>query len=226
MGREHVRLSRNNQDGIGIGVEGSTIAAVVTDGCSEGRASEVGAKLAACWLAAWGPLYAQVFDLDPSGFVPALAGGLVRHLDPLARGLSVKPAGIDPALVQELFLFTFLMVVITEARTTVFGIGDGVYAINGRTTVLDPGPDNAPPYLGYRLVGKSVEPRIHFDGPTVEVASVIVATDGAAGLSFDELLRDPKYLENPSLLHKRLNALGAVGGRFTDDTSMVMARRA
>jgi len=220
IGREHVRLSKNNQDGIGIAVEGTTIAAVVTDGCSEGRASEVGAKLAASWLASWAPLHAAVAELDPSNFVPSLAMGLIRYLDPFVRGLSSRP-GIDPAVVQEFFLFTFLMVVITEARTIVFGCGDGLFAINGAVQIIE-SPGNAPDYVGYRFVDRKVDPVIHFDGPTREVQSAIVATDGARQVALDELLRDPKYLANKTLLHRRLNALG---GQLIDDTSIVMVRR-
>jgi hypothetical protein len=220
VGREHARLCRNNQDGLGIAVEGS-IVAVVTDGCSEGRASEVGAKLAASWLAARGPHYVQAAELDPSRFVPSLADGLIRFLEPIAREISGRD--IDPALVQEHFLFTFLMVVISEARTTVFGAGDGVFAVNGVRIDLE-SKDNAPDYLGYRLVGRSVEPVIHFDGPTLEVQSLIVATDGARELDLEELL-EPKFLDNRSLLHRRLNALGAVKGKLFDDTTVVLVRR-
>jgi hypothetical protein len=223
-GREHVRLSRNNQDGIGIAVDGEVIAAVVTDGCSEGRASEVGAKLAASWLAEWAPLYVRALERDPRRFVPALADGLLRQLEPFVRSMTAKP-GIDPAIVGDFFLFTFLMLVITEVRTTVFGVGDGLFSIDGRTTILDSGADNAPEYLAYRLLGRELEPTIHFDAPTIEVPSAIIATDGARELTLDEFFREPKYLENPTLLHKRLNALGAVQRRLFDDTSVVLVRR-
>lgn len=221
-GREHVRLARNNQDGLGVAVEDGVIAAVVTDGCSEGRASEVGAKLAASWLAAWAPFHARAAEFDPRRFVPAIAGGLIRELEMFVCSLSAKP-GIDPALIQEFFLFTFLMVVITEARATVFGIGDGLFAVDGVSTILDDGP--APRYLGYRLLGRGVEPTIHFDAAICEVQSIILGTDGARELALEEFLIEPKYLDNPSLLHKRLNALGAVRGQLIDDTTLVMVRR-
>jgi hypothetical protein len=145
---------------------------------------------------------------------------LISHLDPFVRGLSSKP-GIDPAIIQEFFLFTFLMVVITEARTTVFGCGDGLFAVNGNTTIIE-SSDNAPDYIGYRFVDRLVEPVIHFDGPTIEVQSLIIATDGAKQIDLGELARDPKYLDNKTLLHRRLNSLGA---QLFDDTSVVLVRR-
>ena len=32
------------------------------------------------------------------------------------------------------------------------GLGDGVFAVDGVVQVIGPFPENAPPYLGYRLV--------------------------------------------------------------------------
>lgn len=230
LGREHARLFRNNQDGIGLCVEDRVISAVVSDGCSEGGASEIGAKLAAQWLAAWGPLYGQATGFEPGRFVSALARGLIRHLDPFVRSLSTSP-GIDPAVIQEFFLFTFLMLIMTEERTTIFGVGDGVFSVDGRTTVLDAGEENAPPYVGYRLVPGAVEPgreiyepRIHFDGPTSSVDAILIGTDGAASLEVNELLEDQRFLRNRTLLHKRLRVL-STERRLDDDTTVVLVRR-
>lgn len=227
LGGEHARLARNNQDAIGLSVAGETICGVVADGCSEGRASEVGANLAAHWLAAWGPRYARASGFEPRRFAPALARGLIRHLEPLARSLSATP-GVDPAVVQELFLFTFLMVVMTDQRTTIFGVGDGVFSVDGATTVLDAGPGNAPPYLGYRLLagcaGGAHDPAIHFDGATQALGAMLIATDGAADLDLPALLRDDSFLRNRTLLHKRLRVL-AKERRLDDDTTAILIRR-
>ena len=56
-GREHARLGRNNQDGVALAARDGLLVAVVTDGCSSGKWSEVGARLAARWLVEWTPHY-------------------------------------------------------------------------------------------------------------------------------------------------------------------------
>ena len=220
-GREHDRLEKNNQDGIGIAVQDGIVAAVVTDGCSEGGSSEVGAKLAAQWLATWAPLYARATDFRADRFVPGLARGLLRHLGPFARGLSTAQ-GIDPAVVQEFFLFTFLMVVMTEKRAIIFGLGDGLFAIDGETRLLDPGEGNAPDYVGYGLLeGTPVPiPIIHADIPAP--SALLLATDGAASMDLREFACSPRYVKNPSLLHKRLRILKS---QLQDDTTAVLIRR-
>jgi hypothetical protein len=225
LGREHARLGKNNQDGIGIFADPEVIAAVVTDGCSEGAASEVGAKLAAHWLASWAPLYARATGFVASRFVPALVRGLVRHLEPFVRGMSSLP-GIDPLVVREHFLFTFLMALVRRDRTTVFGLGDGLFSVDGKTTILDPGPDNAPAYAAYRLVGigGAEDPVLHLDVETATYESLVLGTDGAAKLCLDGLVTDDRLLDNPSLLHKRLAARGT-RERLYDDTTVVLIRR-
>jgi hypothetical protein len=115
-------------------------------------------------------------------------------------------------------LFGFLCAVVEGERTLVFGIGDGVLSIDGKVTVLDPGPMNAPPYLAYALVGLGdVKPVVHFTG---SARSVVIATDGLAELKPDalaELERDPTCFENPSWLGKRLSLL-----RVGDDATMAV----
>src|SRR4051812_18994859 len=53
IGREHVRLHRNNQDAAAVRIRGDVTVAVVADGCGEGAKSEVGATLAAEFLTNW-----------------------------------------------------------------------------------------------------------------------------------------------------------------------------
>jgi len=61
IGREHVRLGKNNQDKVIVSVRDDSIVAVVTDGCGSGNSSEVGAALIATWLGTWLPLYGEKF---------------------------------------------------------------------------------------------------------------------------------------------------------------------
>jgi hypothetical protein len=176
---------------------------------------------------------------------------LLERLEVLAR--SFDPAGeIRAARVDAALLFGFLAAVVTSTTSIVFGIGDGIVVAGGSITMIDPGPENAPPYLAYALLGRgagtgaregegahahgaraSVEPRIHFAGPTAAVEVIAVATDGAAPLvdgveatptSLAAIVGDPRYARNPSLLRKRLIVLSDAG-TFADDATIAIVRR-
>mgnify|MGYP001949982463 FL=1 len=114
-----------------------------------------------------------------------------------------------PDVVAELFLFTFLVAVVGRRRAAVVGVGDGVVMVDGRVTVLDAGPDNAPPYVAYDVVGAAhaAAPRVHYAGPADAFDSLVIATDGAVDLSLEEFATAPKYRRNTSLVHKRLRVL-------------------
>jgi Protein phosphatase 2C len=220
-GREHTRLHRNNQDGLAARVEPERILTAVCDGCSGGRSSEVGARLGAAWIVASLPRILADRP-DEAELASALADDLLDYLRQIAAGL-----GGSPEVVRDYLLFTFLAAVIEPDRALVIGLGDGLFAADGERRVIDPGPDNAPPYLAYRLVDPALltappdlTPRLHLRAGTLD--SLVLATDGAAALSPGEL-DHPLYARNPSLLQKRLNAAER---RLGDDTSLVLVRRA
>ncbi len=235
-GREHRRAERDGQDGQALIVTDHALGIVVTDGCSSGRASEVGARLGAAFIAA---LVVQCFrgvadERSASAAAANVASQLVQRLEVLAR--SLDPAGnIDPSRVGEGLLFGYLAAVATPDVTIVFGVGDGVVLTAGAhpvLSVIDPGPDNAPPYAAYGLLGAEPEVRIHFVGQTASVDLVAVATDGLVPLTTGapslptlfEVAEDVRYVANPSLLRKRLLVLAAQGC-FSDDATLAVLRR-
>lgn len=226
-GREHRRAERDGQDGHAVVMTDEVVAVVVTDGCSSGRASELGARLGALWLAA---LIEQAFREASDAAAceraaGAVASELLGRLEVLARSLDAR-GEIKAARVEEALLFGFLAVVVTRETAIVFGIGDGIVLVGDRLTVLDPGPNNAPPYVAYGLVGARLEPRVHFVGPSAEVDLVAVATDGLVplGRELAELAADARYAKNPSLLRKRLVVLSD-RGTFSDDATVAVIRR-
>jgi hypothetical protein len=234
-GREHARLHRNNQDAAAFATSADVVIAAVADGCSSGCSTEVGARFAATWLARWLPRYARAGGVD--AWAPVAAAALTAELGAIARALAPSPEDL-PGTVNDFLLFSFLAAVVTRDRTTVIGAGDGMFAVNGSAQVIDPGPDNAPDYLAYALL--DAEPRtrvrVHFDGATSDVTSIVVATDGASELiarpsdsgatsELAEIASDARYLKNPSLLQKRLTVLGEVRGALRDDTTAALVRR-
>ena len=237
VGSAHRTVLRNNQDAFAMHATSDAYVVVVTDGCSQGRASEVGAKLGAAWLSRALPKLARDVP-DPATLAQAASTGLLTYLGEVARGIA------DPetfaSTVHEHLLFTFLAAIVRQEDAVVFGIGDGVFAIDGDVVALDPGPENAPPYVAYGLLGTAVAPRLHLACSTRAMTSLLVATDGALDViehsekpvsdgtiqgGLDRFGSDPRYAANPSLLQKRLVVLGDRQGRLHDDTTVAVIRR-
>lgn len=227
-GRDHRRAYRDGQDGFAVVNTPHVTAAIVTDGCSSGRYSEVGARLGAVWLA---DLVGSRFtEASPVDAARAVTRDLVARLCETAR--SCSPAGeLETGRVGDLLLFGFLAAVVTTDAAIVFGVGDGFAWVDGRAHVIDPGPDNAPAYAAYALLGAPVEPRVLHLSAICDVDVVAVGTDGAAELlradaepSLDALVRDERLLVNPSLLRKRLCVLSD-RGLFWDDATVGIVRR-
>jgi len=215
QGRSHARLGRNNQDGWALAVDPARTAAVVTDGCGSQPRSEVGALLGAHFLARWlvrEPISSELPEraaLALQGFLATVAGGL----------------GGGAALLEAQFLFTFLALVREGPRVSVFGLGDGAALVDGTWLQLDPGPENAPPYLAYRLGSPMAHhPRVqqHFLG---EAAVAAVMTDGLEALArsqLEALVEGVADWRNPLTLQRRLNVLHAAAP-FLDDATLVVA---
>jgi hypothetical protein len=246
IGREHVRTGRSNQDGVALHHDGELIVAAVTDGCSSGRYSEVGARLGAAHLAGWVPQLWRTLGgckAAPADVAREATDALLAYLYSVSGGL--KPGGPDElaGAVGDYLLFGFLCAVVDRERAVVFGIGDGVFSLNGVTTVLDPGPENAPDYLAYRLLGvrgRRIQALVHLNVPAATVSSLVIGTDGLADLlaRSGEALKDgaPQggleqfeqgalYSKNPAQVQKRLTVIGELNRRLPDDTTLALIRR-
>jgi len=249
LGREHARLGLNNQDGVCTRYDQDLIVAVVTDGCSSGRFSEVGALMGATWLCnhiakSWTTLAPDPSVETLSGAIQDLDDSLVTFLHAVLGGFAVGGDSDDRVL--DFLLFTYLVSVVTPDKTWVFGMGDGVFAVNGAFVRLESGPGNAPDYPAYALVNPQrlvnnarTVPRLHLVLPTNEVAAVLIGTDGVGDLlrvdemdgvffpdrELDEILTHPKFERNPSLIQKRLRAIGERQARLDDDTTIVLIKR-
>lgn len=224
VGRAHRLVERDGQDGYACVATERVAAAIVTDGCSSGRTSEIGARVGAAWLAAIVERRFEVNDIDPEVAANDTCDELVERLGLLAR--SMHPHGdVEAAIVGEALLFGFLAAVVTKEHAIVFGIGDGTVLVNGEVDAIDPGPANAPPYAAYALLGKRLAPRIHFLGRAADVRVLAVATDGLVPTACLRDLADTKKVHvNPSLLRKRLLVL-AGEHRFADDATVAVVRR-
>lgn len=235
LGREHARLGKSCQDAFAVRRDGERIVAVVTDGCGSARRSDVGAALGAAALASISVAKLRRGAALDRAFADDATAALTGALATSARTMIVDEDDLT-SVTAEHFLFSFLCLVIDGPRALVFGVGDGLVGVDDALTVLDAGPENAPPYVGYRLVREgAAETRVHYEGPSGR--RFLLATDGLAEWdafagaplksggtqpSVRELARDPSLFDIPTRLQKRLTVVGQGHRRLHDDTTVVV----
>lgn len=185
----------NNQDALWVTRSPGLLIGVVCDGCGSGKRSEFGAMLGVRLIAneilsqvTYDPEIFPNWDLLTDSVVNSLEDqvnlliGLPNILVPLGQ---VGDRLRETAEIVESLLFTVMGFVVTEEKTWIFGLGDGVWALNGEITEIPPFPFNAPPYLAYRLTERD---RDHYtlrplaEIPTPEVESLLIGTDGVGDL--------------------------------------------
>ncbi len=209
IGREHLRIGRNNQDGVFTASQ----VAVVTDGCSSQPQSEVGAQLGARFLGQWLSKQSELSADLPERATDALTSYLYQSV--LALGPEVE------AMLERYFLFTYLAAIRIGDRGMIFGLGDGAFLVDDELVKIDSGPENAPPYCAYRLTtsGSRPEAQTHFIG---EAKRFAVMTDGLNQLTTERVKELTAELNpNPLTLQRRLNVL-AEKERFADDATIAL----
>jgi len=187
-GRHHQLVGKNNQDAFYTVRTDSETIAVVCDGCSSGMHSEIGAKLGTRWVA---DAIAQTLCRVPESqlllndnFWQNVQQQVLVKLQALAQDMG----GCTFQLVQDYFLFTIVGALVTPAGAAVFSLGDGVMAINGQIFHSGPFPNNAPPYLAYQLLDrslagvKSFQVQVHQQLPVEKVETILIGTDGVVDL--------------------------------------------
>ena len=206
-GARHVRLGRNGQDGAAAWAQGDAGCVVVCDGCGSGASSEVGARLGA-------QLFARALAARIHDGLEAFTAARAEVVHAIAELVERMPGDRLVAL-RDYFLFTVVAAAIVGDQAIVWAVGDGAYAIDGRTTTLGPFADNQPPYLAYDLLGDAR--RAHVEA--CRAASVVVATDGAEAIDL-EMFAAPRFVSHPDALRRQLAVLAR-----TDETLDWDARR-
>lgn len=226
-GPDHRRALRDGQDGLALASRGEIHVGIVTDGCGSGAHSEVGARLGARWLAG---LCLSAFERSdpPARAAERVTRALARRLSVLARTLG-DSGRVEPGIVNDYLLFTFLAVVRSPHGVVVFGVGDGLVVVDELCLRLE-AEGNAPDYVGYRVLGRRADVTLHAALAPGEASSVAVATDGLAPIADDRpaiarLVSDPAYARNPSLPRKRLVALADRGALHDDAAIAILNER-
>jgi hypothetical protein len=185
----------NNQDALWIRRSDNLLVGVVCDGCGSGKRSEFGAMLGVRLITneilsqfVYDPQIFPEWDLLTECVTNSLEEQLallIGESDPLLPLDHVDSWRRDQGIIDSL-LFTVMGFVMTPEKTWIFGLGDGVWAINGEVNVIPPFPGNAPPYLGYRLIKENKDAyrlRPLAEIPTAEVESLLVGSDGVGDLA-------------------------------------------
>lgn len=225
-GRSHVLAGKPNQDAFVARIGEAALVTVVCDGCGSGAHSELGARIGANAVAERSLAAIQRGDSLASDEV--LERVRLEVLEDLFAVMRVM-GGRSSTVVTEHFLFTVLAVAIEKEKATIFGIGDGVYAVDGEVVAIGPFEGNAPPYLGYALLG-SAGPSfvIHRAMPVDSAARIAIATDGAMDLdpSIAEIAADPRCFANRDTIRRTLTLVARKKpGLVEDDTTVAVLRR-
>lgn len=249
IGRDHRQVPRNSQDSYHVVRESGSVVAIVTDGCSGGRYSEVGAHLGARLTAE--SLRLQLKERPaPEIDFESVARDVTAGLRVLARQLGEDMSQV----VADYFLFTVVGAVLTPSRAVFFAFGDGVVVVNGEKTIID--YDNQPPYIGYHLLDNRLIGIDPYQLRFVTVASLalgevehfLIGSDGVADLDaaaginlpgldktagpLSQFWEQDRYYRNPALITRQLNLIARdwpkrqpQPGLLPDDTTLIVGRR-
>jgi len=200
LGRNHKDIGKNNQDFYTWDIqENEYIIGLVCDGCSSGMYSEVGANLGAKII--------RKAVCKHSNWLTMMSGKTVEFLE-LVRHFSLTEIHVEATIlskesivpvIQNYFLFTVIGFIMTNDKTIVFSIGDGVAIVNGQKYTIGPFANNAPPYMAYTTIKDAVknynEDDQHFkiikEMNTCDVESILIGTDGITDLCNAENLKYP-----------------------------------
>lgn len=221
IGRDHTARQGNCQDGYALVVTDDYAAAFICDGCSEGKHSEVGAKLGAQFLAEETTrLLNMGFCAD--GLPPLLYERMVMYLDKIAE---VSHPRDRVGFIHSHLLFTIVGCIITPKNSIVFTAGDGMIAVDDTVRCID--QKNQPAYIAYHLIKEELPQEYQLaDGFDVQPLPeawqrVAIASDGFE----PDLLPKAWNQTHPRGLQRKLIYWSNQEQRFRDDATIVMIER-
>lgn len=185
MGGSHVDSAKNGQDAYSIRQTPEYLVVATADGCGSLPHSEVGAKIVVHMATSFVmEILRKGLDLENPLVQRHLKNRLLAQIQTLADAMAGDKLVTE--IFSDFFNFTLLLMVMTEKKTIFLAIGDGVWGLNGVTTVIDPTVGNKPPYIVYNLSGSDITNRnpelLDFQVleivPTKNVKSFWIGTDG------------------------------------------------
>lgn len=235
-GKNHASFGKNNQDSCCVILSKNAAVAIVSDGCSAEKSSEVGAFLGSRLICnALTDFLNQMGEYEGINLEQEIEKILERvRLDVLAQ-IRVLVNSMPGNLNQNIeggFLFTAIGCLVSRYYSAFFSIGDGLIIVNDETLELGPFPGNAPPYFCYPIVDPEKLPegcagqckfRIKKIVETKKVKSVILGTDGLKDVKLAEgkkipgvddtveplsqFVENDRYFSNPQAIQRRLTMM-------------------
>lgn len=233
IGQRHRETARNNQDASLVLRAKDGMVAVVADGCSSGKYSEVGARMGVQLTARSVADRIDCLNICKNSqnefdvVAIEIAHRLKSWVD-MYRLFGALSEEERCGLVRDHLLFTIVGVAITGKKLYLFNIGDGLVVVNGEIIRFGPFPDNAPPYIAYDLVSEYIDKDLialsrRFklrEFPIEDVESIMIGTDGLADFMeradclvngknelvgpVTQFVTDDKYFKNPDNVRRRL----------------------
>ena len=208
MGTDHVERGCNRQDAAWAACCEGGAFGLVSDGCGEGSASEVGALLSVRTAAR------VLCELEPSvelARAPQLV--LAQVTQALGAVLQAVAPRESESFVASYLCATLIGFVVSGSEAVLFACGDGLFLVDDEVEIL--AADNRPSYPAYGLLGGQVELRTRLC--TAE-RNLAVASDGV----------DPRFFEDVGRLRGHLLTrhlvLAARRGQLTDDGAIAVAQ--
>jgi hypothetical protein len=222
IGSDHAGRAANCQDAFALAEAPTYVAGFVCDGCGEGQRSEVGAALAAQFLASRAAEHLTAGTAIES--IPSLLyGQLVGYLQALMA--ASNPA--EPVqFAKDHLLFTVLGLLVTPSQALLLAAGDGLLVMDAQVLVRD--ENNAPTYIGYHLFAPSslalTQPLpTAFDTYTLPPAwqRLAIASDGYR----PDLVSHLWNHTHRRGLQRKLNVLAGQERQFRDDATAIVVER-
>ncbi len=230
IGSEHIRLRKNNQDGILFGRaeirNKECLFGVICDGCTEGLNNEVGAKLLSRFICGEIPLILSA--KEPIEEVPnILFERCLDYLGSIAATTIVGTYENFASFVKECLLCTILGFLIYEEKVLIFNAGDGIIVINDSIRRIEMG--NKPPYISYNLLNKQELEDLNkvpqsFEASITSLETIeklAICSDGFREEFVSQLFGHDKEIS----LQRALNKLSFFKSAFTDDCSVIVVEQ-
>lgn len=237
-GKDHLRAGRNCQDGyaykeITIGGKQFLIG-VISDGCSEGKYSEIAGLLLPVFIV---DEIIRLLQLEiPIVQAPVvLYPEVIRFLDGISELIPLQEISGLVDFVRNYLLATVVGFILGEEEGVVFYGGDGYLVINEEIRKID--YQNRSPYLGYHLVPRSVLETTNplpkaFETIILESSSIhrlAITTDGFSENLISRLWREVKPVSlGIQLWMNMINGSrnpDYQSGLFYDDATIIEAKR-
>lgn len=217
IGRDHILRQANSQDGYALIETEKHVVGIVCDGCGDGKHSEVGAKLAANYLAG------QATDLLAAGHLIEEIPNLLypRMVQYLENLISLTQPRDRLAFLREHLLFTIVGIILTDDDGVIFTAGDGIYAVDSDVCEID--QNNEPIYIAYGLIdpsllgGLSIPNCFEVQRINPDWQQVMISSDGFETELFPEIWG----LAHPRALQRKLNFWSNQEHRLRDDTTLI-----